>query len=262
MEILQSADQSLESGRGGLEINREGIRQWTEFQAVKRLANISSIVEDAADQLADKEVTDHKPDPEWNARYFGHVPDVSSEELRKMWAKVLAGEIQNPGQTSLRTLDILRNLTIDDAKKFTDLCAFVLDYTFVFYERGTSDDNFPSYGELLHLQDCGLLTLGTHLRFNINFVEDGYSVLKQQSGYLMIVDEQLNGTLPVPSIRLTAAGSEFSRVIESNLDSDYLRTFAIFLAEKNYGLRRLEGAVYDPDEQTITMGRAVPIEPQ
>ena len=105
-EILQSADQGVELARGGVEVTGAGITQAIEFQTLKRIVNSSSVIEDAADKLEDKEVVDHEPDPDWTARYFGHVQDVSSEDLRGIWSSILSGEIRNPGQTSLRTLDI------------------------------------------------------------------------------------------------------------------------------------------------------------
>ena len=94
---------------GTAEITREDIIQRIEFQERKRIANVKSAVEDAADELGDKEVNDHEPDPDWNARYFGYVQDVSSEDLRKdMGEEYLAGEVESPGRTSLRTLDTLQ----------------------------------------------------------------------------------------------------------------------------------------------------------
>ena len=120
--------------RGTLEITREDITQRIEFQERKRIANVRSVLEDAADELGDKEVADHEPDPDWTARYIDSVQDVSSEDLRKIWAKILAGEVESPGRTSLRTLDTLKNMTKRDAEMFSDICPFVIGDGFVFYD--------------------------------------------------------------------------------------------------------------------------------
>ena len=82
---------------GVLEIDESGIRQRVEFQEQKRQANIVATVQDAATELSDKEAPDHEPDPDWTARFFDCVQDVSSEDMRKLWAKVLSGEVQGPG---------------------------------------------------------------------------------------------------------------------------------------------------------------------
>ena len=155
----QSIDTTIESGRGMVEITPEDITQSIEFQGRKRLANVASVVEDAADELGDKEVPDHEPDPDWTARFFNDVQDVSSEEMQKLWARVLAGEVDSPGRTSLRTLDTLRNMTKKDAEIFRDICDFVIDGTFVFYNHSVEGLDGLNYTKLLHLQDCRLVTI-------------------------------------------------------------------------------------------------------
>ena len=83
--------------RGTLKITNEDIAQSVEFQSRKRLANVRSVLEDAADELGDKQVSDHEPDPDWTARFFDSVQDVSSEDMQKIWARILAGEVESPG---------------------------------------------------------------------------------------------------------------------------------------------------------------------
>ena len=115
----QSIDTTIEPGHGIMvEITHDDITQSIEFQGRKRLTNARSVVEDAADELGDKEVSDHEPDPDWAARFFNDIQDVSSEEMQSLWAKVLAGEVERPGSTSIRTLSILRNLDQTAARLF------------------------------------------------------------------------------------------------------------------------------------------------
>ena len=78
----------------------ELIEQRVQFQEEKRQANIGSVVAQAAQELGDREVRDHKVNHDWTARYFIGVQDVSSEEMQRLWAKVLAGEVDRPGQFS------------------------------------------------------------------------------------------------------------------------------------------------------------------
>ena len=125
----QSIDTTVESGHGIVKITRDDIVQSIEFQGRKRLANARSVVEDAADELGDKEVSDHEPDPDWTARFFNDIQDISSEEMQSLWAKVLAGEVERPGSTSLRTLNILRNLDQATAILFRKLCSACVLFT-------------------------------------------------------------------------------------------------------------------------------------
>ena len=76
-----------------------------------------------APEMEDKDVLDHEPDHDWTARFFNEIQDVSSEEMQLLWAKVLAGEVERPGSTSIRTLSILRNLDQATSDLFRKLCS-------------------------------------------------------------------------------------------------------------------------------------------
>lgn len=58
-------------------------------------------------------------------RFYRYASDISTEEGQKIWAKVLAGEIARPGSFSLNTLDILRNITQEQAKALISLSKYI-----------------------------------------------------------------------------------------------------------------------------------------
>ena len=99
------------------------VQQRLQFQEQKRQANIASVMTKAAHELGDKLVEKEEPDHDWTARFFSDVQDVSSEEMQSLWAKVLAGEVERSGTTSIRTLSILRNLDQTTAQLFTKFCS-------------------------------------------------------------------------------------------------------------------------------------------
>ena len=99
------------------------VTQRIQFQEEKRQRNIISVVHQAAEELGDKDVPDEPTDHDWAARFFGDVQDVSSPEMQLLWAKVLAGEVERPGSTSIKTLSILRNLDRQTASLFRSLCS-------------------------------------------------------------------------------------------------------------------------------------------
>ena len=166
-DMLISQDTNL---TGELTI-ASAVEQRIQFQEQKRQVNIKSVVQQAADQLGDKEVADSEPDHDWTARFFNEVQDVSSEEMQLLWAKVLAGEVQHPGSTSIRTLGILKNLDRNTAqlfRKFCSACMFpILDGKHILDARvpslgGNAADNSLelyelSFGALNRLNESGLI---------------------------------------------------------------------------------------------------------
>ena len=101
----------------------ELIAQRVQFQEEKRQANIGSVFARAAQELGDREVQDHEVDHDWTARFFNDLQDVSSEEMQQLWAKILAGEVERPGNTSIKTLGILKNLDKPTANLFRQFCS-------------------------------------------------------------------------------------------------------------------------------------------
>ena len=248
--------------RGTLQITRDDIAQSIEFQGRKRLANVRSVLEDAAEELGDKEVADHEPDPDWTARYFGYVQDVSSEDLRKIWAKILAGEVESPGRTSLRTLDTLKNMTKRDAEMFRDICPSIIGDGYLFYDDSVKELSTLALNNLLHLQDCYLLNLERGLESVRQWGEENYIVLEYQSGALMITSNGTpDGPLRIPIMRLTSAGRELGRLSTPTVNMDYLQAFSKFVKSKNCRLDYLNGVV-QLAEGMIRYAGSIPIDPQ
>ena len=133
----------------------ETINQRIQFQEEKRQTNIAAVVRRAADVLGDKEVPDSDTDHDWSARFFSDVQDVSSEEMQVLWAKVLAGEVERPGSTSIRTLSILRNIDQVTAGLFKGLCSACVSVTLP--NGQFLDARVPSLGG-----DPALNSLGKH----------------------------------------------------------------------------------------------------
>ena len=249
--------------RGTVEMTHDDIIQRIEYQERKRLANIKAVVEDAAEELGDKEVSDHEPDPDWTARFFNCVQDVSSADMQKIWAKLLSGEVEGPGRTSLRTLDTLRNMTKRDAVLLKNICDFIIGGDFVFYNEKYVQYYSPlEYGNLLHLQDCGLVNVGPSLVKEWTRTDAKELVLTYQSGVLMITkNPNHKAVLKIPAVLLTTAGKELFRITQCTLRMKYLQSFSGFLKSENCQLSFLVGVKPLPDGR-ISYANRIPIEPQ
>ena len=242
----------IESGGGVLEFSRDGIVQRIEFQEQKRQHNIASVVYGAAANLGDGTVGDHAPDPDWTARFFDSVQDISSENMKELWAKVLSGEVRNPGSTSLRTLDVLRNMTSNDARVFNNAAQYAIgDFIFRGHAETTSTcDPDLSVSNLLQLDDCGLLHLDRNLRKVLNF-SSGAGLAFFCGDFILRISRTSDSVSKVelPIALLTAAGRELLPVTERQLPIDYLRTFAKFLESRDCDLSRTDKPVNIPVEQ-------------
>lgn len=246
-------------------ITHENLTQLIESQGRKRLANIVSVVENAAEGLGEKEVIDHEPDHDWTARFFDCVQDVSSEHMQRLWAKVLSGEVESSGRTSLRTLDTLRNMTKRDAELFEGIAGYVIEGEFIFYNSEVEYRHriLSSYN-LVYLEDCGLINIVPSLAKSITWKDDDDNEIElpyHGSTLLIVRSEGVYDNLEIPTILLTIAGRELLGIVKGTVQMTYLQDFSSFLDHEGCRLSLLQGA------ETLSDGRhkcptSMPIEPR
>lgn len=70
---------------------------------------------------------------DWLMRFFDAVGNISNSDLQQLWGKVLANEISRPKSCSLRTLDMVRNMSSEEAKIFSLLCQYVMQSGNTYY---------------------------------------------------------------------------------------------------------------------------------
>ena len=221
---------------GSLRIGPSEIQNAMEFQAKKRLMNVRAIAGHAAEELKGKKVPDHDPDPDWAARFFDGAQDVSSEELQKLWGRILAGEVKSPGQTSLRTLSILRKMTQQEAQDFSTLMRFRI-FSFIFNE-GAKRMLGDRFGFLtVHFSNIGLLSgLGTRQAIGL---DNNGQWAGEHGGHLWIIEGPPGKSFNMSTGRnasvITFAGLEIAAVCQHQ-ESDFSH-FARFLAEQNSKLK-------------------------
>lgn len=221
----------------------ELIEQRVQFQEGKRLANIGSVVAQAAQELGDKEVQDHQVDHDWTARFFNDVQDVSSEEMQRLWAKVLAGEVDRPGQFPLRTLDTLHNMSVGEAKLFAEACNYVAAERMIIY----TDDmhvmgNNLHFDNILKLAELGLMIWSPNLTYSRHWNSPDRMTFHR--GHLIF--QGLPGALSTtnwPIVRLTTVGRELFSLTELQDDIDmlYLKLLAMFLEQDKRKLSYVVG---------------------
>ena len=225
------------SVQGELDIGKE-IQSRISFQEEKRQSNIHSVVTKAAEDLGDKQVQDHEVDHDWSARFFADVQDVSSEQMQQIWARILAGEVETPGRTSLRTLAILKNMTQRDAMLFSGMSRFTLGNFILNSKEITREtmDGFPTHDTLINFQSYGLITIGLGLARIIHMDGEGVGNLIDRDSIYRISYQNMDSArldkIEISAHVLTPQGIELHSIISSGIDPEYLGMIAKFLNEK------------------------------
>lgn len=242
------------------------VNQRIQFQERKRQINIASVVRQAASQLGDKEVENHEPDHDWTARFFNEVQDVSSEEMQLLWAKVLAGEVERAGSTSLRTLGILKNLDQAMARlfrKFCSACVFLspdgktlMDARVPSLGGNAGSNSLREYGlnfdALNRLNENGLIISDYNSWYDYR-LSTGLSLdnppqliripFRFQNRYWVLVstgERNSNKEFRLSGVALTRSGRELSRVVGSEVMDEFSQDLFSFFRGENLQMTEVE----------------------
>ena len=241
------------------------INQRIRFQEKKRQKNIKEVVIQAAEQLENKLVIDKELDYDWIARFFNEVQDVSSDDMKKFWSRILAGEIETPGNTSIRTLSILKNLDQKTAilfKRLCSLCIYSVDNhnSNIIYDArvptlgGHAGDNcLAKYGldyfKLNILHEHGLIIQDYNSYANICvrpydvdiYPEEFVEVFQGKKWDLTYKENVQNKTFPdnlttlkLYGVALTEAGKELSKVVEIELSPGFENDLKKYLDNQRF----------------------------
>ena len=93
------------------------------FEETRKQENIESITEKAIPLLKD-DAKVNSIEIDWLANFFDKCKIVSSEEMQTIWSSMLAGEANEPGTFSKRTVELVSTFDKSDAELFTKFCSF------------------------------------------------------------------------------------------------------------------------------------------
>lgn len=215
------------------------------YQEAKKQTNIEQITSYAAEELRDERDTNsEKPDSDWTTRFFRIAEDITTDQMQMLWGKVLAGEVKRPGSYSLRALDLLKNITQQEAEMFVRVgqISFVSGgKTFVPNpERGKYlDDHFGlRFTDFLILREIDLL-VANDLEFSLQPVEqDTQSVFT--CGNTCVLVERPKGTpkQAIQAIVFTEIGRQLLQLVERKpADPGYIKKFASLFRREGISIK-------------------------
>lgn len=129
----------------------------------RRQENIESVIGKALPEVINTATPDDIED-DWLANFFDKSKNISDTEMQNVWSRLLAGEANNPGTFSKRTINLLAELDKKDAILFTNLSQFSITiyngHTNPYIDdvqRAIYSDSGIDFGALQHLDSLGLI---------------------------------------------------------------------------------------------------------
>ena len=191
-------------------------------EEMTKQVNIENIMQKAIHGLNDNAAPEDIED-DWIANFFDKCRIVSDNDMQELWARVLAGQGNNPGSFSRKTVNLLADLDKRDAELFTNLCrlAWIVNngiYPIVFdYRQGLYRRVGIDFRSLTHLDALGLVRYDNLSGFRI--VDLPQSILAYYGGRQvgLTLPKDSENELDVGKVLLTQSGSELFRVVNANI---------------------------------------------
>lgn len=209
--------------------------------SIREQENLENVFEAAHYEIQQISGSSDKPvDDDWIVRFTNIAKDVSSEDMQRVWAKILAGEVGSPGSFSLRTLDVIRNLSQHEAATFQKLVPYIIcanNDLFVTNESNIYEKYGITFEDLILLDECGLLSSAglVNLTQTVNGVPGLIVHTKER---LLALDKADN--FPVKFTfgihSLTSAGKELFQILESSPNEAYFLDFSEHIFKKSKGM--------------------------
>jgi Protein of unknown function (DUF2806) len=164
-------------------------------EEVKKQENLEDIMEKTIPLLKEGSKPE-KIDDDWLMNYVDKAKLISDDEMKTLWAKILAGEANNPNSFSKRTVNFLGSMDKIDAEIFNAVCRysaiFIGNPTLFFYGENPIYNDL-TFSRLTHLDSIGLIKYDNITTFSLtestgakqigfSYFEKGFSITFKDLG--------------------------------------------------------------------------------
>lgn len=166
---------------------------------------------------------------DWFHSWRSGVGDVSDERMQDVWARLLAGEVKEPGRYSLRTHAFLRSMTSSDAAKLERLFSFSILGSIIVTTRAIGHLRVHagiSYSDCLEFEEIGIL-VGTQSGLSLQIfssVPTGafLGLFSYGARHVTLTHPDPATVISLSSYKLTAVATQLLDLCKIEPDYDFL----------------------------------------
>jgi hypothetical protein len=207
------------------DLQRRAFYRWLDEEARKQ-RNIEDITRLALPDLKEESHPENIED-DWIATFFDKCRLISDSEMQQLWSRVLAGEANDPGTYSRRTVNFLSSLDKKDAWLFTQLCA--LGWTIAEELVPLVYDTFAEvylkhgigFNTLSHLASIGLIQFQNLDGFLRLWLPKLTTVSYYDHSVQLTFGEDANNRMDIGKVMLTRVGQELAPICGSKPDEAF-----------------------------------------
>jgi hypothetical protein len=207
------------------ELHRRALQRFIQEEA-KRQDNIENITRLALPEVSAAAKPEQVAD-DWITDFFDKCRLISDGDMQRLWARVLAGEANNPGKYSKRTVSLLSSLDKSDAELFTRLCSFgwlfggviplIYDASAEIYSKAGL-----TFVGLTHLNDIGLVRYESVAGFQSTGLKEKALLFYYGTPVMIQFPKPDGNNLDLGHMLLSKAGQELAPLCGSRAQEGFL----------------------------------------
>lgn len=200
-------------------------------QSERKLANKEAVVIEALENLRETppnseeggEDTPSELNEDWLNFFESYAEKASTENMRKLWGRILSGEIRRPGSFSFTTLRVASELDKETAGLFQDIVYKRLDDLHLVRAEKLTGNSLRQY---LGLEASGLIQEAAgNMHLPRTFDDNGVDGVVVDPFFIRIVAKNpKQRSYELPLIALTNAGSQLARILPRDAKATALAT--------------------------------------
>ncbi len=207
-------------------------------EEIRKQQNRESILEQSI-LLLEETAKPNEIKNDWIFNFFDKAQHFENEDMQNLWAKILAGEANQPGSFSRKTINILEDISSKDALIFEQLCRCIWAFDqnvlkIVVFEPQLSilEPYGINFENLINLENLGLVV------FNSSFFNLQSTFSDQATGtygkYKYSFSDIHNNPLKleIGNYLLTKAGEEVASIIKAEPIPNYAEYVTDFIMKK------------------------------
>jgi hypothetical protein len=129
---------------------------------LERQVNLSTIAhkaEEEAIEVEDSEVKEEGVDKDWVKKWRSFAQDISDAQMQQLWARLLSGNLKEPGSYSLHAIELLSRMSAADARNISKIAPYVID--------GLIPAQNVEFVDVLQVQELGIITLNLFKKYKL-----------------------------------------------------------------------------------------------
>lgn len=213
---------------------KEALNQAKEFFEDRMNDNLQNIINETKQLIEDNRIDfGNYTKIDWINMYFDSAKTASDEYMQKVWAKVLAKELETPNSFSFHTIDILKNMSADDFRLFEKLCELQVE-GYILPDNQLNDKYELKWSYKLKLKELGLINLDDSQLTKTVMSNKANGMVYQNKYFIQFTNNtNCNKDIQMQVQILSTTAKELLEIANYTYNEDYIIDFAKLIKTTN-----------------------------